>query len=344
MQIIKSFQKSIFSTCALWLIHSAPVHGQQLTDPPEADSAQFLTWTYKSAPMGLYLPPASVQNPPIVMYLHYCTGNPVYSSFWIIPALNAIEPTAVFLPTAPAEVNTQYPCADWGGTYDQALRANMINALHELDSLIQVHHFDSSRVYIYGESMGGEGVYRLLMDFPYRFAGAVVASGYTENKGAKQMSYTPLWIFHGSNDELAGVSNARTIFQSIQDSGGTLVSYTEFEGLDHVTAMNRVHSEEGVLEWLLSKDRSTTKTRYSPLNRFNPSADLVSLNHGLLQFSTQVPSGSVFSLYNNAGVLLYKGTIENNSMRLPTHTSNQILHWRLNHPKHSSMGTLLSIE
>jgi predicted peptidase len=31
--------------------------------------------------------------------------------------------------------------------------------------------------------MGGEGVYRLLADFPTKFAGAVDVAGYTVNKG-----------------------------------------------------------------------------------------------------------------------------------------------------------------
>jgi poly(3-hydroxybutyrate) depolymerase len=177
------------------------------------DSAQFITWNYKGAEMGFYLP-KSTNKLPIVMYLHYCTGNPVYPEFWIVPALSKIEPCAVFLPTAPAEVNTQYPCADWGGTYDQSMRPNLVNALHELDSLITLHGLDQSRVYIYGESMGGEGVYRLLMDFSERFAGGVVASGYTVDKGADKMAKTPLWIFHGSDDNTASVMHGLFISQS----------------------------------------------------------------------------------------------------------------------------------
>ena len=336
MSMIKIRHQAIFVASILWLIHSVPVQGQTLS--------QFLTWNYKSANMGLYLPPSMEQNPPIVMYLHYCTGNPVYENFWIIPALNAIEPTAIFLPTALAEVNTQYSCADWGGTYDQALRSNMINALHELDSLIRVYGLDSSRIYLYGESMGGEGVYRLLMDFPARFAGAIVASGYTVNKGAKQMASTPLWIFHGSLDQTASVDNARTIYQSIQDSGGTLVKYTEYEGYDHVPAMNKVHSEDGVLEWLLSNKRVTTGMQYAPLNLSSQSGSLVHFKDGCIQFSPIVHLGSVFSLYSSSGVLLYKGAVTNHTMHAPSILKNQKLYWRLKQLNQSSTGTFGFIE
>jgi len=344
MPMIKTLHNSIFATCLLWLSNSVMVHGQNLSGSLGDSTSQFLTWNYKSANMGLYLPPSTVHNPPIVMYLHYCTGNPVYENFWIVPALNAIEPTAVFLPTALPEVNTQYSCADWGGTYDQSLRSNMINALHELDSLITVYGLDSSRVYLYGESMGGEGVYRLLMDFPNRYAGAIVASGYTENKGAKQMASTPLWIFHGSVDKTADVNNARTIYQSIQDSGGTFVKYTEYEGYDHVPAMNKVHSEAGVLEWLLSNKRITTKTRYFPMNSLNQNTDLVRLQNGILQFSSIVQSSSVFSLYTSSGVLLYKGFVTNHFMQIPLEARNQLVQWHLKQQNQSSTGTILDME
>lgn len=341
---IKRYHQVLFATSLFWLFSCVPVQGQNLSGASTEGSSQFLKWNYKGANMGLYLPPSTVQNPPIVMYLHYCSGDPVSENFWIIPALNAIEPTTVFLPTAPPEVNTQYPCADWGGTYDQDLRSNMINALHELDSLIKEHGLDSSRIYLYGESMGGEGVYRLLMDFPNRFAGAIVASGYTVNKGAKQMASTPLWIFHGSVDQTADVNNARTIYQSIQDSGGTLAQYTEYEGYDHVPAMNKVHSEDGVLEWLLSKKRLTTKMRDTPWISFKPSADLVRLKNGSIQFSPLVPSGSVFSLYTSSGVLLYRGFVMNHSLQIPAEIKNQTLYWRLKRFNQLSSGSFSSME
>ncbi len=150
---------------------------------PAAESSQFLTWTYQDAPMGLHLP-ARADNPlPVVMFLHGCNNDPVIEEHWIISALNAIEPVAVFLPTAPVTPNTPYTCADWGGTYDSKIRSQMKNALHELDSLVATHGLDANRQYLYGESMGGEGVYRLLADFPTKFAGAVDVAGYTVNKG-----------------------------------------------------------------------------------------------------------------------------------------------------------------
>jgi predicted peptidase len=204
--------------------------------------------------MGLYVPAPTGRPLPVVMYLHGCHNDPVYSEYWLIPAVNAIEPCAVFLPTAPPLDDM---CADWGGTYDTSgLRPAMINALAELDRLIGQYGFDSKRQYVYGESMGGEGVYKLLVEFPTRFAGAVAAAGYPLDVGASQMAQTPLWIFHGSDDSLSPVENDRAIYRSILDAGGTQVKYTEYPGLDHVPAIEQARREPGLFEWLLVPEPS----------------------------------------------------------------------------------------
>lgn len=213
----------------------------------------FVTWTYRDATMGLYLPEPTGKPLPVLTYLHACNNDPVYSEYWIIAAANAMEPTAVFLPTAPP--GTENLCADWGGTYDDALRPNMVNALAELDRLIEKYAFDAKRQYLYGESMGGEGVFKLLVEFPTRFTGAVAVAGYTLDAGATEMAQTPLWIFHGEKDSISPVENDRAIYQAIVDAGGTSVKYTEYPGLDHVPGIEEARTEAGLFDWLMDQRR-----------------------------------------------------------------------------------------
>ena len=123
------------------------------TNAPTSDAAPlsrtgFSTWSYQGAPMGLYVPAPTGNPPPVTMYLHACHNDPVDPGHWIIAALNAVEPVAVFLPTAPP--STDSTCSDWGGTYDEALRPSMNNALAELDRLIGEYGFDTSRQYLHG--------------------------------------------------------------------------------------------------------------------------------------------------------------------------------------------------
>jgi predicted peptidase len=329
----------VLSTIVLMVVFSRSQSSSQSDVPISADTAEFITWTHNDAPMGLYLPPPSDTPLPVLMFLHGCNNDPVYEYFWIISALNAIEPCAVFLPTALPTPNTEYSCADWGGTYDSQLRPQMTGALHELDSLVQSYGFAAERQYLYGESMGGEGVYRLLMDFPSRFAGAVAAAGYTLDKGAENMAQTPLWIFHGSADELSPVENDRAIFASIRDAGGTMVQYTEYEGLGHVPGIEQARSEPGVLEWLLSQRRSTGLQKPT---RKSGSRNVVRLRYsgGTLFASSPLPRGTVISLSDLGGRTLFTTTADGSAIKLPSGTTNGVAVWRLAHPTFRVSGSI----
>jgi predicted peptidase len=112
--------------------------------------------------------------------------------------------------------------------------------------------------------MGAEGVFKLLMDFPTRFAAAVAAGGYTLDKGASAMAQTPFWILHGSADSINLVASVRTIHQSILDAGGTKIRYTEYPGLDHMPAIEKGRSEPGLFEWLFAQSRASDLAQGRP--------------------------------------------------------------------------------
>ena len=157
---------SLLGLC--FAVHFACGSGTTAGNTNQPDGARdqktgFITWTYNGQPVGMYVPAPTGKPLPIVMFLHGCTGDPIYPSFWMIEALNKIEPTALLLPFRPADEDTT--CSAWGGTYDDVERPGLIDALAQLDRVIAERGFDSKRQYVYGESMGGEGVYRLLMDW-----------------------------------------------------------------------------------------------------------------------------------------------------------------------------------
>jgi predicted esterase len=224
--------------------------------PVDAGQTGFLSWTYNGQPVGFYLPPPTGEPLPIVMFLHGCNNNPVTPNWWIIAALNKVEPCAVLLPFRPADESPT--CSAWGGTYDDGLRPAMVDALAGLDSVIAQYGLDSKRQYLYGESMGAEGVLELLVQFPTRFAGAVVVAGYTLDKGAEQMAETPLWLIHGSADTTNPPGTIETIYQSILNKGGTLVKFTLYQGLEHSPAIVKARSEPGLLDWLLAQRHDGT--------------------------------------------------------------------------------------
>ncbi len=305
---------------------------------PATDSVRYLTWTYKDAPMGLYLPAHPTKGLPVVMFLHPCHNDPVYEGHWINAALNAIEPVAVFAPTAVATAG-ENSCADWGGTYDAGLRPQMVNALHELDSLIRVFQFDSTRRYLYGESMGGEGVYRLLMDFPGRFAGGVSVGGYSVNKGAAQMARTPLWILIGTEDELSPIADTRTIHQAIVQAGGTQVKLTELPGLGHVPAIEQVRTDSSVVRWLLrqSPTSSVSPRAVAPRSISTPFA----FRDGSIFRKPGVPGGSRIRLWGMDGTPLATLEPGMESISLPTGPRGGVVLWRASSPRGVGSGRAL---
>jgi predicted peptidase len=209
---------------------------------------------------ALYLPANPAGEPlPVVTYFHGAgpEANPCYRQFWIIDAVNKVEPCAVLLPRHPySEADNG---AAWGGTYNADLNSNMNDVLAELDTTILRHHLDASRQYLYGDSMGGEGVYLLLDKLPMQFAGAISVSGYTLNKNAKGMSRTALWMIYGGKDDIycgeAGTvaQSSRAIYAAIVAAGGTHVKRTEYPNGDHMYAINNAAWEPGLFQWLLAQ-------------------------------------------------------------------------------------------
>jgi len=201
---------------------------------------------------GLHVPPADAgKKCPLVLYLHGFTGKPLSDRPWQIDELQKIEPCFVLVPTVPEADGA----SAWGGTYDPDLRPSMRTVLALLDKIVKHYPIDPARVYLYGGSMGAEGVFLLLAREPGRFAGAIAVAGYTLDKGAANMARTPLWILHGSSDTLNATDSSRKIYASIRAAGGKLVRYTEYPGADHGTIWEIVRMEPGLLAWLLAQRR-----------------------------------------------------------------------------------------
>ena len=338
----KRFAPSIGALALLWLAATSGATGEPVR--PAARTAgeltpRFLTWTYQEAPMGLYLPAGPAKGRPVVMFLHGCHNDPVYEGHWINAALNAIEPTAVFLPTAPETPNTQYSCADWGGTYDTGPRSQMTNALKQLDSVIRANELDSARQFLYGESMGGEGVYRLLMDHPTRFQGAVTVGGYSANKGAAQMAKTPLWILIGTDDEMSPVADTRIIHQAIVDAGGTQVKLTELPGLGHVPAIEQVRTDTSVIAWLLRQSRGSTSI--GPRATRPAFAQPFELHDGSLVLSENFPAGAHLRLSGLDGTRLADLDASTKSVKMPSVLRGRVAVWTFSHGGRSWSGKAL---
>ena len=208
------------------------------------------------------------QTWPLIVYLHGLGGGGADGIWQTEGGLGSAVrrhadwfPARALFPQAP-------PDSNWvGGAAELVLR--------QVDSTVAEFNVDPDRVYLTGASMGGEGVYHLALLQPERFAALVVSCGspFTPawrlrdldlppqdrseaafDRVAKTLRHLPLWAFHGSDDEVVDVAEARSIVEALKAAGGE-VRLTEYDGQGH-DACGRAFFEPDVWPWLFAHKRS----------------------------------------------------------------------------------------
>src|SRR5580700_3099475 len=124
-------------------------------------------------------------------------------------------------------------------------------ALEILDAVEKEYGIDPERVYVAGQSMGGEGVWSMLAMAQGKFAGAIALCGYGDASMIPRVAKVPVWIFHGQADPVLNVEVARAWVASLKQAGGT-PKYTEYPGIGHAV-WDAAFSEPELLPWLFSQ-------------------------------------------------------------------------------------------
>jgi predicted peptidase len=167
-------------------------------------------------------------------------------------------PAVVVLPQAPPDGTWQGPGARL--------------ALAALDATLAEFPVDSTRVYLTGLSMGGNGAWYLAYHHPERFAALVVVCGWiNERRGglypaippgsasdpfadvARRVAHLPIWIFHGDADDVVPVAESRGMAAALEAIGAD-VRYTEFPGVGH-GAWGPAYGLEELPVWLFQQRR-----------------------------------------------------------------------------------------
>jgi len=159
----------------------------------------------------------------------------------------------------------------FGDAAEQAVKA--------LDQTVTEFNGDANRLYLTGFSLGGYGSWYLAAKYPKKFAAVVPASGgvvppsnvplaalksfmpaemfalYSSPDPyavfAKAVGKTPVWIFHGAQDEVVDVTESRKMEAALKAAGGT-VKYTEYAEEKHFI-LDRVFTDAEFLKWLMSQ-------------------------------------------------------------------------------------------
>lgn len=123
-----------------------------------------------------------------------------------------------------------------------------------LDECITHMNIDESRIYILGTSMGGFGVYGMLLDYPDMFAAAFCASGGILNSCEQVKNiHTPIYFTIGTCEGTNYVELYQRYVETL-DKGNIQVRFEELKGLNHRQACAEAFSEER-LQWVFSHRR-----------------------------------------------------------------------------------------
>jgi acetyl esterase/lipase len=132
-------------------------------------------------------------------------------------------------------------------------------------------HADPERTYLTGLSLGGYGSWELARLYPRRWAAVAIAAGgvfwsYAPERWqeastlpgeyAHAVGRTPVWLFHGTEDNVVTPRESELMFEAFKAAGGHIRLWL-YQGLRH-DCWTRAYDEPELPRWLLAH-RSETR-------------------------------------------------------------------------------------
>jgi acetyl esterase/lipase len=138
-------------------------------------------------------------------------------------------------------------------------------AVAALDQEADEFHADPLRTYLSGISMGGYGAWELAKMFPRKWAAIAIAAGgpfwsYAPERWqlastlpgeyARAVGRTPVWMFHGSEDNVVPPREAELMYTALKSNNGSVRLWI-YQGLHH-DSWARAYNEPELPRWLLA--------------------------------------------------------------------------------------------
>lgn len=239
----------------VWLMLSIVSSMRAQTEVDTFRASTFRAPDGKILPYRLHVPDGydARKKYPLVLWLHgaagrgsdnlrQISGGNRYGTYaWITPEIAAQYPAFVLAPQCPeGEFWSAYPAR----TPAPALQG-VIGLLHEVQKQYSI---DDARIYVAGQSMGGDGTATLIGAYPQTFAAAVVIAGVGDVRLAPRVKQIPVWVFEGTRDPIVNVERVRAYVDALRKAGGS-PRYTEYPELEHAI-WPRVFAEKELVPWV----------------------------------------------------------------------------------------------
>ena len=143
--------------------------------------------------------------------------------------------------------------------------AGMAIAMAALDRESAEFHGDPERTYLTGLSLGGYGAWELARLYPHRWAAIAIFAGgifwsYEPDRWqesatlpaeyAQALGRTPVWLFHGSDDNVVAPRQSELMYDALKASSGQVRLWL-YQGLTH-DCWTRGYNEPELPRWLLA--------------------------------------------------------------------------------------------
>ncbi|MBQ8404031.1 MAG: prolyl oligopeptidase family serine peptidase, partial [Clostridia bacterium] len=126
-----------------------------------------------------------------------------------------------------------------------------------LDEFAKNDKVDTNKISAFGFSMGGFGVWELLMRKPDMFAAAVILSAAGAPASADKVLDIDIRAYHGKADDIVPVSGLELMDAAIKNLGGTKFKASYFETADHNTCIGEAFAQDGnFFTWLLEQTKA----------------------------------------------------------------------------------------
>ena len=134
---------------------------------------------------------------------------------------------------------------------DQRWSTDVLDML--LDEMAARYRVDSSRIYVTGLSMGGQGTWDLAIAYPDRFAAIAPICGKVDPGDAAKLKDIPIWVFHGAKDDVVPPEMSENMVNALKAMGSD-VKFTLYPDAGH-DSWTETYENPEFWEWLLEQHR-----------------------------------------------------------------------------------------
>lgn len=122
-----------------------------------------------------------------------------------------------------------------------------------IDNVLDECNVDTTRIYVLGMSLGGYGTLDVAGSYPDRIAAAIAMGGGSTLRDMSGLAKVPLWIIHGTGDDLVPVSCSDKVYDAIRtaltDEDEDRLVYDRITGMNHSKPARLFYHPE-IYEWL----------------------------------------------------------------------------------------------